>query len=340
MKKLNNNALRGCLVLFFILVTVVHFNCKKTKKSSTPPTISAVDPTSGIIGDAVTIKGSNLEGVDNVYFNGTASKIINFSGTEINTVVPAGLADGTANITVRSEGGTSNQLPFLVIKTPVNVDVLPPTLSRVYPAVSYNDYPVLVYGDNLSGTIKITFNDKDAVIFTNNKKIITTTIPKTLPAGKVTVKVTTTKGTSSIDLQTLGVPATPSTANFSIVSVPPPNYVPSISNNWDCGLFSRTSEDDKFVYFVDLNTDIDGNGVNYNVTGKYKYTYNKQAGYNTENYIEIIDHAEKDTLVGQFSSKFNNPCVLEMVLMSSKTKRISICRFDIRSNFPDANCDK
>jgi hypothetical protein len=340
MKKLNSNALRGCLVLFFILLTVIHFNCKKTKKSSTPPTISAVDPTSGIIGDAVTIKGSNLEGVNNVYFNGTASKIINFSGTEINTVVPAGIADGNANITVRSEGGTSNQLPFLVKKIPDHVDALPPTLSRVYPAVSYNDYPVLIYGDNLSGTIKITFNDKDAVIFTNNKKIITTTIPKNLPAGKITVTVITTKGKSSIEFQTLGVPTTPSTANFSIVSIPPPNYIPAISNNWDCGLFSQTSKDPNgVVYFIDPNSDIDGNGVNYNITGKYKYTYNTQEGYNTENYIEIIYHKEKDTLVGQFSSKFNNPCVLEMVLMSSKTKKISICRFD-RSSILNNICDK
>jgi uncharacterized repeat protein (TIGR03803 family) len=71
-------------------------------------------PTSGKVGAAVTILGTNLIDATSVTFNGTAAAFtVNGSGTAITTTVPAGATTGT--IEVVTPGGTlSSNLPFRV----------------------------------------------------------------------------------------------------------------------------------------------------------------------------------------------------------------------------------
>ncbi|UPK69134.1 hypothetical protein [Chitinophaga filiformis] len=323
----------------FLLLLIILFTgprCGKSKKEVTPvPALSSVSPLKGIVGDPVTVNGQNIGNADKITFNSTASTIVGNTGTSITTVVPSGATVGMNKIAVYTSGGKSNELQFEVIKEPDNVDPLPPTLSKIIPAANFTEYPVLIYGDNLSGAISVTFNDKDAVVYTNNKKVITVTVPKDLPAGTATVKVKTVKGTSTINFQVSGPPpAGPASVNFSIITIPPPNYVPGISNNWSCGLFSLQDGNN----FVDLNTD-DGT-FNYDVTGSYEYHFDKNKDYNDLNYIEFTNKTTGETFAGQFSSPTANPCVLKMVLISSKTGTISTCTFDRRSNEPDLQCDQ
>lgn len=323
------------LAIIFAFFAIINPQCKKSNKAvnKPKPVLTSVSPAEGIIGDPVTIQGQDLENTDKVTFNGIESKIIQTTNSNLFTVVPPNATPGTNKIAVHTDGGGSNELSFEVFKEPDHVDPAPPTLSKVLPSQNYTEYPILLYGDNLSGVVKLTFNDKDAVIYTNNKKVITTSIPKDLAGGPVTVKVTTLKGTSSINLQVLGAPPSgPPSVNFTIISIPPPNYIPSISNKWSCGLFAQVSGTNTFYEF---NSDTTGNG-DYAITGRFEYDFDKTHNYNDLNYVEIINHSTQDTLVGQFSSKFNNPCIFDMVLLSAKTGEIFECTF----NNPNTPCDQ
>ena len=323
------------LYMLLLILLFTGLQCgKSSKKDVTPaPVLSSVSPVKGIAGDPVTIDGQNIGNAEKITFNSTTSTIVLNTNASITSVVPAGATVGINKIAVYTSGGKSNELQFEVVKTPDNIDPLPPTLSKIIPAANFTEYPVLIYGDNLSGAISVTFNDKEAVVYTNNKKVITATVPKDLPAGSVVVKVKTVKGTSTLNFQVSGPPpGGPASVNFSIIAIPPPNYVPGISNNWTCGLFSQNGNT-----FVDLNTD-DGS-FNYDVTGIFEYHFDKDKDYNDLNYIEFTNKTTGETFAGQFSSTVADPCVLKMVLISSKTGTVSTCTFDRKANDPDVVCE-
>lgn len=324
------------LYLLLLIILFAGPQCGKSGKDVTlTPSLSSVSPVKGIAGDPVTINGQNIGNAEKIMFNSTTSTIVQNTNSTITTVVPPGATIGVNKIAVYTSGGKSNELQFEVVKEPSNVDPLPPTLSKIIPAANFTEYPVLIYGDNLSGAISVTFNDKEAVVYTNNRKVITATVPKDLPSGTVVVKVKTVKGTSNLNFQVSGPPpGGPANVNFSIVTIPPPNYVPGISNNWSCGLFSQQDGNT----FVDLNTD-DGT-FNYDVTGSFEYHFDKDNDYNDLNYVEFTNKITGETFAGHFSSTSANPCVLKMVLISSKTGKISTCTFDRRSNDPDLACDQ
>ncbi|MFT3749220.1 MAG: IPT/TIG domain-containing protein [Agriterribacter sp.] len=327
------------LIYFCILFVLITQNCKRDHENKPAnPTLTSIDPTDGIIGDPVVLKGTNLGSVDKIMFGSVTSPKIQGTSTSITTVVPAGIQAGSIKVLVQAAASTSSSLDFTVLKEPDHVDNLPPNLNMVVPSATYSEYPLLIYGNNLSGVIKITFNDKEAVVYTNNTNVITTAVPKDIPAGPVSIKIRTVKGTSTINFQVQGAPPIPPSVNFNIISTPPPNYVPGISNQWSCGLLAQVTGDQKSGTLVDLNSN-DGND-NFSITGKFEYDFDKSANYNTKNYVEIINHNTKDTLSGQFSSKFDNPCILQMVLISSKTKTISTCTFDRRSNDENLQCEQ
>jgi uncharacterized repeat protein (TIGR03803 family) len=71
------------------------------------------NPTSGAVGAAVTILGTNLTGATSVTFNGTAATFTVRSKSEIATTVPTGATTGTVRVV--TPGGTlSSNVPFRV----------------------------------------------------------------------------------------------------------------------------------------------------------------------------------------------------------------------------------
>jgi uncharacterized repeat protein (TIGR03803 family) len=71
------------------------------------------NPTSGKVGKAVKILGTNLTGATSVTFNGTAATFTVVSSSEITTTVPTGATTGT--VQVSTPGGTlSSNAPFTV----------------------------------------------------------------------------------------------------------------------------------------------------------------------------------------------------------------------------------
>ncbi len=295
-----------------------------------PPSLTSVEPTLDIVGDPVTLHGTNLDNADGISFNSVAGKIISVTSTQITTVVPPGASIGANQITVHTSAGESNQIAFTVAPVPANIDSLPPFIEKTIPTSNFTDYPVLIFGNDLSGVISLTFStstvSRDAVIYTNNHTCVTATVPKDLPAGTVTITLVTVKGKYTKDFQILGpAPSGVAPVNFSIITVPPPDFVPSISNDWSCGLFAENADDSTFI----VQDPQSGNTI---ATGKFRYDFNKIKSYNDLNYIEFTNSSTGETKAGLFSSKFNNPCVLRMVLVSSKTGLVDTCTFDNSDN--------
>lgn len=322
--------------ILILLTGLVFFiaQCGKKSTSSNPPVITSVDPTGGLPNDEVTIHGTDLTGATSVNFNSTTSSVVVATSTSVTTVVPAAATIGVNNITVTSPSGKSNQMAFNVYKASEFEDNDPPNIVKMIPLSNYSDYPLLISGTNFSGVYSIKFNDKDAVISTHNHTCITTVVPKDLPAGDVLITIyTNKKPTATVHFQVLGAaPSGNIPVNFSVVTIPPPNYVPSISNDWTCGLFSRETDST----FVDLHSD-DGN-QNYSTIGKYYYHYNSSLGYNDVNYVEYTNTLTGETHAGQFSSK-PNACILKMITISSITGKVDSCTFDLRKNDDQLVCD-
>jgi uncharacterized repeat protein (TIGR03803 family) len=72
------------------------------------------EPTSGVVGAAVNILGTNLTGPTGVTFNGTSAVFTVVSKTLITTTVPAGATTGTVQVVTPNGKGLSN-VPFTVL---------------------------------------------------------------------------------------------------------------------------------------------------------------------------------------------------------------------------------
>ncbi|MHB1462728.1 MAG: beta strand repeat-containing protein, partial [Armatimonadota bacterium] len=152
------------------------------------PTITSFAPTSGKVGDIITITGTNLTGATAVDINGT--NVPTFTVVSINLLtatVPSG-AD-TGKISVTTAGGTATsatdftvyQLPTITSFTPTNGNV---------------GITVTITGTNLTGTTEVIFNGLAAAAYTvDSDTSITVTVPDEATSGKI--MVTTPGGTAT-----------------------------------------------------------------------------------------------------------------------------------------------
>src|SRR5207245_11233515 len=96
------------------------------------PTITNLNPASGVVGTSVTITGTNLgasQGTSTVTFNGTSATPTSWSATSIAVPVPTGATTGNVVVTV---GGTaSNGVTFTVPGPLTNITSLNPTSGPV-----------------------------------------------------------------------------------------------------------------------------------------------------------------------------------------------------------------
>jgi uncharacterized protein (TIGR03437 family) len=146
------------------------------------PTVET-EPTSGSVGAAVQILGTNLTGAASVTFNGTAAAFTVVSASLISTTVPAGATTGEVQVTTPSGTMLSN-VPF-VVQGPPTVETQP-TSGSVGAAVQ-------ILGTNLTGATSVTFNGIAAEFTVVSSSLISTTVPPGATTGEV--QVTTPSGT-------------------------------------------------------------------------------------------------------------------------------------------------
>src|ERR1700688_2835825 len=172
------------------------------------PNITSLSPTSGAVGAAVTITGTNFgstQGTSTVKFNGTTATVTSWSATSIATTVPSGATTG--NVVVHASGVDSNGSTFAVF----------PSISSLSPTSGAVGASITIAGLNFGstqGTSTVKFNGTTATVTSWS----TTSIVATVPNGATTGNVVVTVGGNASNGVSFTVIPTPSVTSLSPTS--------------------------------------------------------------------------------------------------------------------------
>jgi len=147
------------------------------------PNISGVSPTSGVVGTAITITGTNFggtQGTSTVTFNGTQAPVTSWSATSIVVPVPVGATNGNLAVTV---GGLASNSFFFVVAP--NITSLSPTSGTTGSSVTITG----VNFGNAQGSSTIAFNGALAAVTSWSSTSIVATVPAASATGPVVVEV-------------------------------------------------------------------------------------------------------------------------------------------------------
>jgi hypothetical protein len=183
-----------------------------SSQSPTTPTIMGISPTSGPVGTAVTISGTNFgatKGTSAVAFNGVSATTSSWSSTAVVTTVPNGATTGNVNITVN--GFTSNGVAFSVTQVSVAVSPTSSTLqvgkSQGFTATLQNDSQNKGVTWSLSGggcsgsscgtlsnatAASVTYTAPTAVPNPATVTLLATSVANTTKSASATITVATT----------------------------------------------------------------------------------------------------------------------------------------------------
>ncbi len=140
-------------------------------------TISSISPTSGVVGDNVTINGTNFSTASVVKFNGTDADFTANSSTKITATVPSGATTG--KITVTNAGGTATSGSTFTVK---------PSITSLSPSSGPIGTAVIIHGTGFTGTTAVKFTSgKTATFNVVSDTQINTTVPSGAKTGAVTV---------------------------------------------------------------------------------------------------------------------------------------------------------
>src|ERR1700688_2113181 len=147
------------------------------------PNITSLSPTSGAVGAAVTITGTNFgstQGTSTVKFNGATATVTSWSATSIATTVPSGATTG--NVVVHASGVDSNGSTFTVF----------PSISSLSPTSGAVGASITIAGLNFGstqGTSTVKFNGTTATVTSWSTTSIVATVPNGATTGNVVVTV-------------------------------------------------------------------------------------------------------------------------------------------------------
>ena len=169
-----------------------------------PPAIDSLSDQSGVVGDLITIFGSNFRDIVSVTFNGDgvsspasvdltdSSYLVNPEGTSVTVKVPAGATGGT--ITVATLSGYAESTDTF--------DILPiPTIDSISATSGIPGDTITIYGTNLDSILSVAFNGVEADLTDFNTVIaedgssVTVTVPDDATTGNITI--TTSGGTAT-----------------------------------------------------------------------------------------------------------------------------------------------
>jgi hypothetical protein len=143
-----------------------------------------MSPTTGRVGDAVTISGSGLDLISGVTFDGTAASFTIVSPTQITTTVPNGATDGP--VTVTAPGGLTQQAGSFTVQ---------PTITGFSPLTAAAGATVTISGSALLGADQVTIAGVPAAFTVSSYATIKATVPVITAPGPITV--TTPDGTAT-----------------------------------------------------------------------------------------------------------------------------------------------
>jgi hypothetical protein len=177
--------------------------------TSTGPTISGFNPTSGPVGTRVTITGTNFTGVTAVKFNGTAGSFTVDSDVQITATVPSGATTGPIKVKTPTTAATSTT-NFTVTASPA------PTISGFSPTSGPAGTNVTITGTSFTGATTVNFNGTTAPFTLNSDTQITATAPSGATTGPISV---TNPGGTATSMSNFMV-TSPTISGFSPTSGP------------------------------------------------------------------------------------------------------------------------
>jgi hypothetical protein len=151
------------------------------------PSITSLNPTSGVVGTSVTINGTNFgatQGTSSVTFNGATAMPTRWSATSIVVPVPTGVTTGSVVVTV---GGVASNGASFTVTIPA------PSITSLNPTSGVVGTSVTITGTNFGatqGASTVTFNGMSATPTSWSA----TSIVAPAPAGATTGNVVVTVG--------------------------------------------------------------------------------------------------------------------------------------------------
>ena len=155
---LSNNALRVTVPLGATTGLVSVTNAAGSANSSATfkvlPAISDVSPSSGFVGDTVTITGTSFTGLVSVKFGSVGASLSSPPTDEqVVVTVPTGAVTGPVTLTTGA-GTATSATPFEVIR--------PPTVTSFTPGSGPTGTNVLITGESVGSATMVTFNGLNA----------------------------------------------------------------------------------------------------------------------------------------------------------------------------------
>lgn len=224
--------------------------------SSSAPAISSISPSSGIVGDLVSINGANFgfaQSGSTVLFSGASALVVSWTYNAIVVQVPSGATTG--NIVVNVGGVNSNGFPF-TITTPMITSLAPNTgqvgstvtigganfgqfegSSFVYfngttaPVVAWSDSSITVTVPSGATTGDVVVYRSDAPIYNPNELQTSNGVPFTVTANPVITSLSATSGlpgkTIIISGSNFGWDQTVATVTFNGIAATPKSWSPT-----------------------------------------------------------------------------------------------------------------
>src|SRR4029450_9090472 len=131
------------------------------------PTISSFTPDSGMVGDLVTISGTDFTGASDVSFNGTSALFNVDLDTQITATVPGGATTGTISVT-NVDGTATSSTSFTVLPTP------PPSVTSFSPHHGPVGAKVVITGTDFDHVTAVDFDGTSALFAASSTQITTT----------------------------------------------------------------------------------------------------------------------------------------------------------------------
>jgi len=149
------------------------------------PAFVTLLPYSGKVGKTIEFLGQGFKGTTSVSFHGTPANFTVSSGTFLKATVPDGATTGLVTVTT-SKGKLTSNKKFRVT----------PVILSFNPTSGPEGTPVVISGNSLTQTSKVTFGGVKATTFTvDNDEQVTATVPQGGKTGKIVI--TTAGGTAT-----------------------------------------------------------------------------------------------------------------------------------------------
>jgi hypothetical protein len=171
-------------------------NSPDTEKFVAQPILDDLKTKQAGATDSITITGKNLDNAE-VLFGNVSAQVLENDAVHVKVEVPPNAV--TDVITVKTPVGKVTTEKFTFIPKPIVTGFKLNGAAEAATASGKADDTLVITGQNLTGATEVKFGDKKVTPTNVTATQLTVKVPTGLPAGTVTIKITTPGGEASTD---------------------------------------------------------------------------------------------------------------------------------------------